>query len=71
MINCAKFDVCTQDSIGGVKIDTKTELRFIYQIYLTDDAFSVKAKRFCKMFTGILALFLLLRIGINPIFILQ
>ena len=32
-------------------------------IYLTDDAFSVKAKRFNKMFTGILALFFLLRIA--------
>ena len=29
-------------------------------IYLTDDAFSVKAKRFNKMFTSILALFFLL-----------
>ena len=32
-------------------------------IYLTDDAFSVKAKRFNKMFTSILALFFLLRIA--------
>ena len=32
-------------------------------IYLTDDAFSVKAKRFNKMFTNILALFFLLRIA--------
>ena len=31
--------------------------------YLTDDAFSVKAKRFNKMFTGILDLFFLLRIA--------
>ena len=30
-------------------------------IHLTDDAFSVKAKRFNKMFTSILALFFLLR----------
>ena len=30
-------------------------------IYLTDDAFSVKAKRFYKMFTSILTLFFLLR----------
>ena len=30
---------------------------------LTDDAFSVKAKRFNKMFTSILALFFLLRIA--------
>ena len=29
-------------------------------IYVTDDAFSVKAKRFNKMFTSILALFFLL-----------
>ena len=32
-------------------------------IYLTDDAFSVKAKRFDKMFTSILALLFLLRIA--------
>ena len=32
-------------------------------IYLTGDAFSVKAKRFNKMFTSILALFFLLRIA--------
>ena len=32
-------------------------------IYLTDDAFSVKAKCFDKMFTSILALFFLLRIA--------
>ena len=32
-------------------------------IYLTDDAFSVKAKRFNKIFTSILALFFLLRIA--------
>ena len=32
-------------------------------IYLIDDAFSVKAKRFNKMFTSILALFCLLRIA--------
>ena len=32
-------------------------------IYLTDDAFSVKAKRFNKMFTSILALLFLLRIA--------
>ena len=31
-------------------------------IYVTDDAFSVKAKRFNKMFTSILALFFLLKI---------
>ena len=31
-------------------------------IYLTDDAFSVKAKRFNKMFASILALFFLLTI---------
>ena len=30
-------------------------------IYVTDDAFSVKAKRFNKMFTSILALFFLLK----------
>ena len=30
-------------------------------IYLTDDAFSVKAKRFNKMFTSISALFFLLK----------
>ena len=32
-------------------------------IYLTDNVFSVKAKRFDKMFTSILALFFLLRIA--------
>ena len=32
-------------------------------IYLTDDAFSVKVKRFNKTFTSILALFFLLRIA--------
>ena len=32
-------------------------------IYSTDDAFSVKAKRFNKMFTSILAFFFLLRIA--------
>ena len=32
-------------------------------IYLTDDAFRVKAKRFNKMFTSILALFFLLSIN--------
>ena len=32
-------------------------------IYLSDDAFSVKAKRFNKMFTSILTLFFLLRIA--------
>ena len=32
-------------------------------IYLTDDAFSVKAKHFNKVFTSILALFFLLRIA--------
>ena len=34
-------------------------------IYVTDDAFSVKAKRFNKMFTSILALFFLLRYTIK------
>ena len=32
-------------------------------IYLTDDAFSVKAKRFIQMFTSLLALFFLLRVA--------
>ena len=32
-------------------------------MYLTDDAFSVKAKLFIQMFTSILALFFLLRIA--------
>ena len=40
-------------------------------IYLTDDAFNVKAKRFNKMFTTILALFFLLRIANKSIFILE
>ena len=32
-------------------------------IYLTDDAFSVKANRFNTMFTSVLALFVLLKIA--------
>ena len=32
-------------------------------MYLTDDAFNVKVKRFNKMFTSILALFFLLRLA--------